>query len=573
MSSGFLVVQQFPTTINVKNYGAVGDGSHDDTAAITAAIAAIPSGGGELFFPPGNFISSPQILYANHWWRGSGYGATTLTLKASSNATFLTSYNFASLTGTNSTGGVYNCGIRDLTIDANKASNSAGNLLNMYGYGFTLANIRFKNAYAHGVYSEWSTSSSSPGQDAMEAVVYNFKIHDCGGDGINWNGPHDSQFSMGNVFLNGTTTANANIRFSSSANTSSAGCQMESVHAWGGAAGHAYVLGDVIKLTGCLGEGAHTDQCLLLANSCQIDDCWFFAAGTTSTKGIVFGDGTHTISNSRIRAVVDGVDSGVLDVTHAGDFNIIDIHSYKATTPSGIVGTLGAKNMLVFTEHDNTAFTTSTQYFFPGAMKLTPLASTINPFLVTDNNGNNALVVSGAGNIASGLYNGTNTGFAWLHRAFGDAMIGMAILANSGTQSADLFQLQDSSFNVVAGFDKAGRLKFGPTTVAPTAAAGTNAGGSPPAPVVTSGSCDTRGKITFGTGSTPAAGQMVDISFAVGLPSTPLGVNVTALNDATATLIPYVYSVTTAHLIIGFHGTPAAAQANTVYAISYVVII
>lgn len=41
--------------INVMNYGAIGDGSVDDTTAIAASIAAIPSTGGVLYFPPGTY--------------------------------------------------------------------------------------------------------------------------------------------------------------------------------------------------------------------------------------------------------------------------------------------------------------------------------------------------------------------------------------------------------------------------------------------------------------------------------------------------------------------------------------
>ena len=41
----------FARVFNVKNYGAVGDGVTDDSAAIQAAINAVPSGGGTVFFP------------------------------------------------------------------------------------------------------------------------------------------------------------------------------------------------------------------------------------------------------------------------------------------------------------------------------------------------------------------------------------------------------------------------------------------------------------------------------------------------------------------------------------------
>jgi hypothetical protein len=49
---------------NAKDFGAVGDGSTDDTAAITAAITAVVAlGGGNVYLPPGNYkISSTLTL-------------------------------------------------------------------------------------------------------------------------------------------------------------------------------------------------------------------------------------------------------------------------------------------------------------------------------------------------------------------------------------------------------------------------------------------------------------------------------------------------------------------------------
>src|SRR5947208_10740894 len=46
---------------NVKTYGAVGDGSTDDTAAIQSAITAASATGGTVFFPPG-VIVLPSLL-------------------------------------------------------------------------------------------------------------------------------------------------------------------------------------------------------------------------------------------------------------------------------------------------------------------------------------------------------------------------------------------------------------------------------------------------------------------------------------------------------------------------------
>jgi len=64
---------------NVKNYGATGDGTTDDTSAIASAIAALPAAGGVLYFPPGTYktsggftISTPCVVLG----AGGGGGET-----------------------------------------------------------------------------------------------------------------------------------------------------------------------------------------------------------------------------------------------------------------------------------------------------------------------------------------------------------------------------------------------------------------------------------------------------------------------------------------------------------------
>lgn len=44
------------TTRNVRNYGAYGDGSHDDTTGIQRAIDSLPSSGGTVYIPAGTYL-------------------------------------------------------------------------------------------------------------------------------------------------------------------------------------------------------------------------------------------------------------------------------------------------------------------------------------------------------------------------------------------------------------------------------------------------------------------------------------------------------------------------------------
>ena len=55
------LADRFAEIINVKDHGAVGNGVADDTAAIQAALTAVPSGGAEVFFPNGVYLISDTL--------------------------------------------------------------------------------------------------------------------------------------------------------------------------------------------------------------------------------------------------------------------------------------------------------------------------------------------------------------------------------------------------------------------------------------------------------------------------------------------------------------------------------
>jgi hypothetical protein len=143
------------------------------------------------------------------------------------------------------------------------------------------------------------------------------------------------------------------------------------------------------------------------------------------------------------------------------------------------------------------------------------------------------------------------------------------IVKGVASQTADLHQWQSSAATALTSIDKIGRLRA-PNVEAVTAAAGANAGTTPPAPVVT-GSTDVRGLITWGTGTGPAAGDMVDVTFPTAWAAAPY-VTVTPINAATAALLPYVPATTTTGFSINVQAAPAASQANTVYGVQFHVV-
>ena len=70
--------QTFSTAswISVRAYGATGNGTTDDTAAIQAAYNTVPSSGGTVFFPAGTYLISQAILVpSNTLTVGTGVGS------------------------------------------------------------------------------------------------------------------------------------------------------------------------------------------------------------------------------------------------------------------------------------------------------------------------------------------------------------------------------------------------------------------------------------------------------------------------------------------------------------------
>lgn len=101
--------------VNVKDFGAKGDGVTDDTTAIQYALNAFGSSGGTVYMPVGNYVVSAPLLISNQstTLQGAGFGANNVTVTG---ATIITA--------THTSGAVIRiknigCSIQDLTVAGN----------------------------------------------------------------------------------------------------------------------------------------------------------------------------------------------------------------------------------------------------------------------------------------------------------------------------------------------------------------------------------------------------------------------------------------------------------------------
>jgi hypothetical protein len=71
--------------LNVRDFGAVGDGMADDTDALLKALAAAEAqGGGVVYLPPGKYIAHTHLIPGEQvWLRGAGQTLTYLTVSES----------------------------------------------------------------------------------------------------------------------------------------------------------------------------------------------------------------------------------------------------------------------------------------------------------------------------------------------------------------------------------------------------------------------------------------------------------------------------------------------------------
>jgi hypothetical protein len=117
----------------VKDYGATGDGTTDDTVAIQAALTAVPSTGAKVYIPAGVYITSTTLFIKSYTSLvGDGIGATVIKRKSGTQTNSSTSVNGPILSAGSAVATYYDAGspgysisVFDLTLDGNYSNQTA----------------------------------------------------------------------------------------------------------------------------------------------------------------------------------------------------------------------------------------------------------------------------------------------------------------------------------------------------------------------------------------------------------------------------------------------------------------
>lgn len=134
--------------LNVKTYGALGDGTTNDTAAIQAALTALSSGG-SLFFPAGTYIISASLVPNNGTeMLGEGGGSTVIATAIGSVINAAVGHGFIQATD------LQNFKIRGIKFNG-RGTWTASSFTNPYGggssVGFTNDDYAIRINYSSGV--------------------------------------------------------------------------------------------------------------------------------------------------------------------------------------------------------------------------------------------------------------------------------------------------------------------------------------------------------------------------------------------------------------------------------------
>jgi hypothetical protein len=342
-------------------FNATGDGRSDDRAAIQAAIhAAANAGGGCVYFPRGVYVIGPEPngigglqLRSHVTLKGEAPRAVIFKLQDGANKTLL--YGPADvdrLWGSTSDGGLQNWSLVDIELDGNRASNTSGNGVWVYGFKPIVERLFIGNVAEHAWRTEWGTGGPAFG---MEGIISDVYVETCGKHGFWFAGPHDSVIT--NVLVVDASQAER-AAWDAFHIEGRATSRFVTCHSWARSSRpnrHRYGLYDTSggnDFIGCQFEGASSANVYAAGHGSTFDTCRFFAAangvnvlirtseivmkariegpleGAQACKGVVLGQAGDWVAACDIDIYVRKQAAGAVDFTHSAGTNSVRVRGF-----------------------------------------------------------------------------------------------------------------------------------------------------------------------------------------------------------------------------------------------------
>lgn len=298
--------------IDVKaDYGAVGDGTTDDSGAIQAAINA-SAAGNIIWFPAGTYgVGATLQLKDSRAYLGTARGGVTIKQLSSTNldAVVATDSWYSNSTSTNS-----EITIGHLKVDGNKAgqTSGAGHGLVLRTWDSLVSDVEVKNARGDGIrIANESRNSTLLSNTCVNTTVRDFFVHDCDGAGIRCidGGNNITDWTLKDGWVANSGTYGIRI-------DNASGWRVENLHTYGNQL-------NAIQLNRCFGTRVEGNY---------VEDFGKAGASTTYYGIVAFvqGDATTTIVGNTVHFF------GSLPAS--GNFTFIRVEGNYDTPVAAVVG-------------------------------------------------------------------------------------------------------------------------------------------------------------------------------------------------------------------------------------------
>tara|TARA_R110000868_G_scaffold96010_7_gene264133 strand:- start:828 stop:2720 length:1893 start_codon:yes stop_codon:yes gene_type:complete len=194
----YVSVFDFMTTAQINDVQTAA-GVLDVAAVIMTATTACVTAGKTLFFPAGTYTCTTITAQARMKWVGESSITTIIKLKNGTNANLVNCLTYT----------IDDASIECMKFDGNRAGNTSGNVILLYGNRTRMDDVTIVNAPQDGVITNHDPSGAAR-LGGIEGYFNEISIDTCGGSGWVHYGPNDSHFNKIIIVDTSLTTSLAN---------------------------------------------------------------------------------------------------------------------------------------------------------------------------------------------------------------------------------------------------------------------------------------------------------------------------------------------------------------------------